>query len=306
MNPSTALPPSHVIVLCAGLGERLRPLTAELPKPLLPVGDEPVLAHITRALQRAGYRSALANTHWMADKFEVIQSSLAIPLTLIHEVRIRGVAGGIAGARPQLESPVVSWNGDILLDEPPLGELVERVRVSSGVCLAVAEAQGEGTLGVDQAGRMVRVRGERFGEEVRAVNYVGLVALGSSALAELPEMGCLFGDYCMPLLRRGGVVETCLTRGAWSEVGSLRGYLEANRHWLRAHANHATGSYVAPSAQLDPGVVLQGSVVGARARVTGVGKLEGCVIWPDANVSVPLTDSVVTPRNTVRAAPSRA
>lgn len=49
----------RAMILCAGLGERLRPLTEELPKPLVPVGDRPALAHITRALARAGYDHGL-------------------------------------------------------------------------------------------------------------------------------------------------------------------------------------------------------------------------------------------------------
>jgi MurNAc alpha-1-phosphate uridylyltransferase len=56
-------PVIRAMILCAGLGERLRPLTDELPKPLLPVGDRPVLAHITRELRRAGHEAGVVNTH---------------------------------------------------------------------------------------------------------------------------------------------------------------------------------------------------------------------------------------------------
>jgi mannose-1-phosphate guanylyltransferase len=295
---SRASPPYalHAMILCAGVGERLRPLSEQLPKPLVPVGDRSVLAHISAQLKRAGYRAALANTHWMPEKFEAITDDLGLELTLIHEPEIRGQAGGIAGGRPLLEAPVVAWNGDILIDEPPLEELVARVTVSGGVCLAVAPAAASGTVGLDAAGRMVRVRGQRHGVEVGAADYVGLLALGRDALAELPERGCLIDDFMLPRLRRGEAVETCPIHSSWQEVGSLAGYWKANEDWLLHHANHDERSYVHPSASVAKGVQLISSVVGANARIDGVGRVAHSVIWPDCRATAPLDKGIVTPR----------
>src|SRR5690606_24468892 len=58
----------RTMILCAGFGQRSRPLTDELPKPLLPVGDRPLLAHIARQLRAKGRTEAVANTHWLPDK----------------------------------------------------------------------------------------------------------------------------------------------------------------------------------------------------------------------------------------------
>jgi mannose-1-phosphate guanylyltransferase len=288
------------MILCAGFGERLRPLTEELPKPLVPVGDRSVLAHICASLARAGYRDALANVHWMPEKFQEISGSYELELTLVHELQIRGVAGAVGGARALLAPPVIVWNGDILFDEPPIAQLVERAAQTGGICLAVAPSVGPGTVGLDSSGRLVRVRGQSFGQETRQADYVGLFALGARALAELPVQGDLFADYCLPLLRRGGAVDTIAITCDWREVGSIGGYLLANEHWLSHHANHDERSFVHPSASLAPGVRLSGSVVGANARVEGSGALERSVIWPGAQVSVPLQDAVVTPRSQAR------
>jgi mannose-1-phosphate guanylyltransferase len=288
------------MILCAGLGERLRPLSEELPKPLVPVGDRSVLAQIAAQLRAAGYESALANTHWLPDKFETILGTLELDLTLVHESEIRGVAGGVAGARALLTAPVLVWNGDILIDDPPLEALVARARASSELCLAVAPTTGPGSVGLDAAGNVVRLRGERFGQEVRAADYVGLFALGARALAELPEWGCLIGDYCLPRLRRGQSVETHPSLSAWGEVGSVDAYLSANQHWLSQHANRPQGSYVHPSAKVGPGVQLIGSVIGANASVDGAGLVEDCVLWPGSHAKAPLGRTVVTPRTAVR------
>jgi mannose-1-phosphate guanylyltransferase len=290
------------MVLCAGFGQRLRPLTDELPKPLLPVGDRSVLAHIAAQLHAAGRLRAVANTHWLADKFANINDDLNITLNLIHEADIRGVAGAVAGARHLLEAPVVVWSGDILIEQPPLDELVARARASGELCLAVAPARGAGTVGLDAAGRVVRVRGEVHGREVRAVDYVSLFAAGSRALAAFPERGCLIADYCLPRMRRGEPIDTCPVQGSWWDIGTPESYVRANLDWLERHGD-TRGVYVAASAVVEPGVTLQSSVVGAGAVLRGAGAIERCVIWPGSSVRAPLYGCVVTPNAVVRALP---
>jgi mannose-1-phosphate guanylyltransferase len=297
--------PTHTMVLCAGFGQRLRPLTDELPKPLLPVGDRSVLAHIAARLHAAGRLQAVANTHWLHGKFQNINDKLDIALNLIHEPDIRGVAGAVAGARHLLEAPVVVWSGDILIDEPPLETLVARAQASGELCLAVAPARGAGTVGLDADGRVVRVRGEVHGREVRAADYVSLFAAGARALAALPERGCLIADYCLPRMRRGEPIDTCPVDGSWWDIGTPESYLLANLGWLERHGD-ARGAHVAASAVVEPGVTLAASVVGAGAMLRGTGLIERCVIWPGSSVRAPLYGCVVTPRSVVRVLPDLA
>jgi mannose-1-phosphate guanylyltransferase len=294
---------THTMVLCAGFGHRLRPLTDELPKPLLPLGDRPVLAHIARRLRAAGRSEAVANTHWLADEFSRIHEDLEITLNLVHEAAIRGVAGAVGGARHLLEAPVVVWSGDILIDVPPIDELAARAAATGQLCLAVAPANGGGTVGLDTAGRIVRVRGEVHGREVRAADYVSLFAAGQVALAELPEHGDLFADYCLPRMRRGQPIDTLPLAGRWCDIGTPERYLLENLAWLDEHANAPGGSFVAASAEIGRGVSLERSIVGQGARVTGVGRIERCVVWPGSSAVAPLAGCVVTPRSVVRAGP---
>lgn len=288
------------MVLCAGFGQRLRPLTDELPKPLLPVGDRSVLAHISRWLRLAGRHTALANTHWLPEKFVNINHTLDITLDVVHEPEIRGVAGAVAGVRGRLETPVVVWSGDMLIDAPPLDELAARARSSGDVCLAVAPTRGPGTVGLDAAGRVVRVRGEVHGIEVRAADYVSLFAAGERALNEFPELGCLIGDYCLPRMRRGEPIETCTIATSWWDIGTPASYLRANLDWLTRHAGGERGSHVGAGAHVDEGVTLVSSVVGAGATITGQGLIEACVIWPGSTVAAPLARAIVTPRGVLR------
>lgn len=290
----------RAMVLCAGFGTRLRPLTDELPKPLVPVGDRPLLAHIAERLARAGAQELVLNLHHRSQEFDRVLSGLGAKSHVILEPEIRGTAGGIAGARALLApGPALVQNGDILCD-PPVKDLL--AKVGDGLCLAVKPRQvGEGSVGLDATGGVVRLRGRVFGVETQGGDYVGVAALGPRCLATLPDMGCLIGDWALPELERGGRIETVFAHGDWFDVGSLDAYRDENRRWLerarveRTHGYDETrNSFTGAGSSVDAEVMLEGSIVGSGATVRGQGRVVRSVIWPGAVAHAPLVDAVVT------------
>jgi mannose-1-phosphate guanylyltransferase len=281
----------RAMVLAAGLGTRLRPLTLELPKPLVPVGDRSLLGHIVARLAAAGHRELVINTHHLPEAFINVDQDLGVVFHRVHEPVIRGTAGGVTGARELFgPAPILLWNGDILVD-PPLAAL-EDAAGDGGLVLGIApRPAGDGTVGVARDGRVVRLRGERFGPEDRGGDYVGVAALGARCLAALPEEGCLVGDYALPELRAGRSVRTVDVPGGFSDAGDPRAYLELNLAWLRERPG---GVHVGAGARVAPDVRLVTSIVGAGARVDGSGELRRVVVWPGARASAPLADAVVT------------
>src|SRR5262245_2864602 len=173
----------RAMILAAGLGTRLRPLTTELPKPLVPVGDRPVLAHIAEHLARAGILEAALNTHHLAEAFGPSRlGSLPLRLTVIHEPVILGTGGGIANAARVLgEGDVIVWNGDILAELDVAALLLAHRTSAALATMAVAPcSSGEGTVGLGAGGEVVRVRGERFGDEVSGGDFLGIVVMGEA------------------------------------------------------------------------------------------------------------------------------
>ncbi len=281
------------MLLCAGLGTRLRPLTDRLPKPLLPVGDRPALGHLVAELLRQGESVAVANSHWLGEELVTFANGLSFTLTLSNEPHLLGVAGGVSAARSQLEAPVAIWNGDILCERPPLAQLRRAADEVDDICLAVAprDAAQQGTVGLGASGEVVRLRGETFGREVSGGDYVGLWGASASALQRLPSPGCLIGDYCLSRLRDGKSVRTLPYARRWYDIGSPRSYLEANLEWL-ARSGDSQASHLGPDARVGPGVELDRCVVGAGARVQGDGRLSRCVVWPGAVATAPQQDSI--------------
>lgn len=291
--------PASAMILCAGFGTRLRPLTDRLPKPLVPVGDRPALAHLMERLRLAGLRQAFANSHWNSDKLLDFAAAYGAALKVVNEPEIRGSAGGVAGVRHLLSPPVLVCNGDLFLQgDLPLAEMLERVRRDE-VCLVTSDSTEEGTLGLAADGSVVRLRGQKFGAESCAADYVGIVALGGEAVERLPERGCLVADFLLPRLSRGERVGSVRLPGAWFDIGSPAGYLAANRAWLDRHHNRGAGVYVHEQAQVGAGVRLTNCIVGEGAQVVGRGELTGCIVWPEARVAAPSSNLVVTPETRV-------
>jgi mannose-1-phosphate guanylyltransferase len=292
---------TSALILAAGFGTRLRPLTLELPKPVVPVGDRPLLAHVARACRAAGIRKLLANAHHEHEKLACIIRDLSLDIEVVVEAEIRGTAGGVAGARARFEpGPVLVWNGDILTDAP-VNALMARANECDAQVLAVSPRPlGEGTVGMDAEGRVVRLRGRLFGREAQSGDYVGVMALGPGVVARLPEQGCLMADVALPHLAAGGQVETLPSLAPWSDLGDLRAYVAANFAWLASQLTveprglaPAPGSWVAPDVTLPPGVALEGSLIGAGATLSGAGTLVQVIAWPGARVVAPLSRAVV-------------
>jgi mannose-1-phosphate guanylyltransferase len=212
---------------------------------------------------------------------------------VLHEPELLGTAGGLANAAPALgEGDAVVWNGDILIDLDVRALLAAHRAGGAAATLAVApRPAGEGTVGIDVAGRVTRLRGERFGEEAAGGDFVGVQVVGEALRRRLPARGCLVGDVYLPWLRSGGPLATSPAPDAWDDVGTVAAYLQANRRWLSRSRRSA---HVGAGAVVAERVEVLGSVLGAGARVGGAGALRGCVVWPGAQAEAPLEGAVVT------------
>ena len=285
---------SKAMILAAGFGTRLAPLSNELPKPLVWVGDRPAIAHVAERLVAAGIRDIVVNTHHRAEAFsDAVLARIPGRLSIVSEAEILGTGGGVANAAPLLgDGDVVVWNGDILAPLDVTSLLEAHAKRPVGATLAIApRPRGEGTVGVGAGGDIVRLRGERFGDEVSGGDFLGVSVVSAELRRTLPIPGCLVGDGLMPWLRRGGPTATFATGGEWEDIGSVTAYLRANARWL---AGSGRSAFVGRGAEVAPGVELIRSVVGEGAIVRGSGRVEGCVIWPGARAEAPAKDAVFT------------
>jgi len=281
----------QTMFLCAGLGTRLLPLTRELPKPLVPLGDRPVLAHLLSALEAGGGRLRAVNTHHLQEKISEFIYGYDPSIHVSLEEELRGTAGGVWAARAAFApAPLLVWNADILT-RPKITELVQGLKRAPLALSVELLPAHQGNVGLDASGRVVRLRQCAVGDEVVGGNYVGILAMRPDYLETLPERGCLIGDVAIPLMQRPEGIVGIAHESRWSDLGSLRAYLDENLCWL---SERATACWCEPSAMVASTVEVRASVVGAGAKISGQGLVERVVVWPGASCDAPLSDAIVT------------
>lgn len=230
------------MVLAAGRGERMRPLTAERAKPTLPVLGVPLLSRLVRHLAAEGIEALAVNAHHGAASIEAAIASAALPnvrLALFHErQQLMGSGGALDAPRGLLaESPCfLLHNADTLVraptaallhalnhaprDERRIGVLLARPGLTPGL---------EGAIVVDRDLMVDRVRGrEALARETRPLaSYLGVGLLRREVLDSVAPNtpSDLFGDVLLPWLRDGWRFAVVWYQGPWLEFTSPRSYL---------------------------------------------------------------------------------
>jgi mannose-1-phosphate guanylyltransferase/mannose-1-phosphate guanylyltransferase/phosphomannomutase len=150
------------MVLAAGLGTRLRPITYAMPKPMVPVLNRPVMEHIVRLLAGHGFREAIANLHWFPETIEGHfgdGSAFGIELSYSREEALLGTSGGVRNAAGFLGDSFLVISGDALTDID-LGAMREFHESHDGVAtLATKRVDDTSQFGVAITGADGRIQG---------------------------------------------------------------------------------------------------------------------------------------------------
>lgn len=292
----------RALVLAAGLGTRLRPLTATLPKPLAPVGGRPVIEHLLARLPDEGIDRAVVNLHCKADRIvERLGDGAAFGLELSwsHEARLLGTAGAIRGADGLLgQGDVMVLSGDGLHDVA-LREVARRHRASGAAAtITVRRLPRPETcalVALDEAGMVTRFVEKPPPEEVFTdLASIGIYCFSPAARDLVSDEPCdIARDLIPALLERGLPVAAIHTEAWWSDIGTLAELTAANlavvsgevrtalatEHTGPAGVQLYAGTRVAERALLEaPLAAGPDAVIGAGAHVHGAVILPGAVV----------------------------
>ena len=286
---------SQAFVLAAGLGKRLRPLTDDLPKPLIPIFQKPLITFVLDHLINAGVNGFVINTHRRPESFRSFFDHgdyAGAPVTLVHEPELLETGGGIKNAERCLGSdPFVTYSGDILTDVnlPPL--IDEHFRRGNDVTLAL-RATG---LASDVALRDHRVVdvANRYGIAGN-LDFANIAVWNPTVFQRIPPQKKIsfipiLGDWVGQGGKIGGLV---MNDGKWFNISSRTEYLDVHRRILRDDwrphyvKNHDWPERTAKSAIVDASAELRGcSVVGEDCLVGAEAILEDTILWPDAEIA---------------------
>jgi mannose-1-phosphate guanylyltransferase len=285
---------TQAFVLGAGLGTRLRPLTNDLPKPLIPIFQKSLITFALDHLIDAGVDSFVINTHRLPELFQDFfrENNYADHLvTLVHEPDLLETGGGIKNAERYLGTePFITYSGDILtdLDLDPL--LEEHSRCGNDVTLALRKT-GLAAGVAFRDGRVVDIA-NRYGI-IGNYDFANIAVWNPEIFQRIPPNRKI---SFIPILakwigengRIGGVV---LNDGKWFNIGSRAEYLDVHRQisngqWRPRYVKTQWPENIARSAQVDGTAEIRGcSVVAADCRVEGGAVLEDTIMWPGAQIA---------------------
>ena len=237
----------RAMVLAAGLGQRMRPITDTLPKPLVAIGGKAMLDHALDRLAEAGVREAVVNVHHLADRIEAHLAGRTSPHVTISDERAQllETGGGVRKALPLLgPHPFFHVNSDSLWSESGRSNLAAMARRwdASAMDMLLLLAERETSIGFDGAGDFLRDEAGRLTRRGAAASapfiYAGVAILKPDLFEATPE-----GPFSLNLLFDRAIAAGRLygqvLEGQWLHVGTPDAIAPAEAAFAAAQARAA-------------------------------------------------------------------
>jgi NDP-sugar pyrophosphorylase family protein len=301
------------MILAAGEGRRMAPLSTHCAKPALPVLDQPLVHRMVCQLAEQGIEEVVVNTHTSAESVRRALDTAPIPVHFSHELELLGGGGGIRAARRFLagRAPFLVLNGDMCLDLDVAALVGAHARGGRVATLGLRDDPRKGSfgsIGYDLHQHVCRIT-DRFSRDVETGSglFIGVHVLEQAIFDRMPERETfdILSDVYIPMLRSGEPIGVWLQPAAasWFPVGCPEELLDVNLCTLERIARNSgpprsglfvgddalvSGDIEAPAwigadarveagAQLGPGVVVgRGAVIPRGAR------LERALVLPGA------------------------
>lgn len=305
----------RAMVLAAGKGTRLFPLTGEVPKPMAPVADTPIIRHIFDLLARHGVVEAYVNVHYLADALLEAYGEEShidgMSVRLVREKELSGTAGGVkhlARIAPAggFDETFVVVSGDALTDVD-IRSLVafhkERDALATIALRRVYDTSEFGVVEVDEEGNISGFQEKPDPEEaISTLANTGVYILEPRALSYIPEN--TFFDFARDvfprLLKEGERFVGYQGDFYWSDIGTLEAYRQAQYDVLSGRVRvkvpgekRGESLWVGENAQIHPSATLEGYIVVGRDAVIG----RGVALSGDVTVG---TDCWIRPNATIK------
>ena len=296
------------VILVGGLGTRLRPLTCNTPKPMIPLVNQPFIEWMLMRLRDQGINEVILAVQYLADRFRATLgdgSGLEMKIHIVEEPEPRGTAGAVKNVEHLLDGPTFIFNGDVMTDLDLQAMLAFHREKQSKVTLSLTPVEDPtqfGLVEMDNAGHV-----KRFLEKPRVEDITTNLINAGTYIIEPdvfryvpPNQFYMFERGLFPvILQTGDPMFGYPSRAYWTDIGKPQTYIDVhhdiligkvkynfrgreigNRVWVEGDAS------IHPSAQVvGPVVIGNGTVIERGARIIGPSVLgSNCVIGPDASL----------------------
>jgi mannose-1-phosphate guanylyltransferase / phosphomannomutase len=262
------------VIMAGGEGTRLRPLTSNQPKPMLPMANRPLMEHVVLLLRRHGFEEIVVTVAFMANTIRSYfgdGSELGVKMVYATEETPLGTAGSVLNARDELTERFLVISGDVLTDVD-LGAVVafheKRAALATLALHSVPDPVEFGIVITREDGSVERfLEKPTWGQVFSDTINTGIYVLEPEIFDYIPAEGAsdFSGDVFPAALRAGRPIFGYVAEGYWEDVGTIDAYLKAHNDVLDRNVRVEVEGF-----ELRPGVWLgKGSTVDPGARVEG-------------------------------------
>ncbi len=283
------------MILAAGLGTRLQPLTLKTPKPLLPVANRPVIDRALEYLKHFGVTHVMVNAHHLHEQVVSYlgNGSQSDPKVQVRvEPVILGTGGGIKNSEDFFdETPFLVINGDILTDIDLASAMEAHKKEGNLATMILHDHSPFNQVSMDTRSCITRISSQIV---PGALAFTGIHIMEKEVLSHIPadRFSCILDCY-RKLMRNGKPIRGFVSKGHyWRDMGTVENYLLANKENLgRMPLLTGSNCHIAEEVEIkDWAVIGRGTVIEAGAGIAR------SVLWEDVRVKrgVQILDSIIT------------
>lgn len=283
------------LILAAGEGTRLRPLTSGIPKPMLPVAGKPYLRHLLKAFRSVGIEEALMVVGWKSVRIKEYFSdelrSEGVRIRFIEQKERRGTADAIALGKDHLDERFLCVNGDVIVSEKDVEGIIDLARARGGNVLGAVRVENPNRFGVieQSAGKLVRIEEKPDFPRGDMVN-AGILSLEPGifdAIAETPRSPR--GEFeitdTLNIISSGEEVSIYPLRGIWMDVAWPWDLLRANELLMEGIEGRVDGEVERGAVLNGEVVVEEGALVRSGSYIEGPAYVSaGCDVGPNCHI----------------------
>lgn len=296
------------VILVGGLGTRLRPLTCNTPKPMLPLVNQPFIEHMLENLRDQGINEAILAVQYLADRFREHLgdgSRLGLKVHIVEEPEPRGTAGAVKNVEHLLDGPTFVFNGDVMSDLDLQDMLAFHREHSSKLTIALTPVEDPSAFGLVETTADGHIR--RFIEKPRQDEITTNMINAGTYIIEPeifryvpPAQYYMFERGLFPvILQTGDPMYGYPSRAYWTDVGKPQTYLEVHHDILIGKVRYTfRGQQIADRVWVEDGVTIDETaqimgpvVIGAGVRIERQARIIGptvigarCVIGAEATI----------------------
>lgn len=273
-------------ILGAGLGTRLRPLTENLPKPLIPYYHKPLVHEVLRHCMAVGIDSFAVNTHHHAEEWQRAfpdNKFSEASLEFFNEPVLLETGGGIKNIAKWIGAdPVLIYNGDILTDLDLKG-LIASHKASGNIATLALFSDGPNCNVAAEGGKVIDLRHAR-GVHAGTHQFTGIYIIEPEILDLIPGNEKISVVPAFLTIAAQGKLGAYIADGAqWQDLGTREEYLAAHLNPQALERQPA----IHPSAKIDPSAEIESDscFIGPNCVVEKGAKLRNTIVWPSARVA---------------------